>query len=141
MYYYCIIFYVEYSVYVYVFDACHSSERLLCMMYVYLSENWFTRTSSMIQELTTIEGHRPATQSSQELQFQELRSNWDHKETVRLAQPPFLPPLLGLVEYRHMFVACVADAGLHVDEYLEPLPAVLRVVEKDLGEIELLGVE
>ena len=110
------------------------------MMHVYLSKNWFTRTSSMIQALTTIEGHRPAT-TSQELQFQELRSNWDHKETVRLAQPPFLSPLLGLVEYRHMFVACAADAGLHVDEYLEPLPAVLLVVEKDLGEIELLGVE
>lgn len=71
MYHYCII-YVQYSVVV-VEASGHSSERLLFSMYLYLSENQFTQTISMTRELTTIEGHHPATLSSQAhwLQLQE----------------------------------------------------------------------
>lgn len=43
MYYYCII-YVQYSVFV-VEASGHSSERLLCSMYLYLSENQFTQNN------------------------------------------------------------------------------------------------
>lgn len=102
----------------------------------------------MTRELTTIEGHHPATLSSQAhwLQLHELQLvNWDHTQMVHLARPALVPALqawvlLGFVSYRQMVVASeVADAGLRVGAYLVALPVVhqLQVVAKDLGGIEL----
>ena len=109
-------------------------------------------TLAMKPELTTIEGHHPATLSSQK-HWEQFRQpgllNWGHTLMLhleRLAWQPLLlqEAVLPVVPYRQMFVACVAvGAELLVGAFLVALPVARRLqfVVKDLGEIvRLFGV-